>query len=149
VPNRDSFEIRVDDKNRITIPLKLREGLGSPVIMSRGSGVCLFLMREDVWVKNFEEKFEKAQLNDKSMIALERYYRSGLTEAAPDTQGRLVLNSTLREHAKIEKETDIVLTFMNKRIEIWSKSVLDAANALMTGDTLLDSMAATGVGSDG
>jgi MraZ protein len=143
---RVSAEIKVDDKYRITIPSKMRQALGSPVIISRGVGNCLYLMSEAAWVENFEDEFETAEMNDKAMTSLARYFKSGLTEAVPDAQGRIIVNQTLRDHAKIGRESELILTPMSNHIEIWAKTVSDDEITSIDADMLADIMAAKGVG---
>ena len=43
-----------------------------------------------------------------------------------DKQGRILLPTNLREHAKLDK--DIVVIGVSNRIEIWSKVLWDAYN---------------------
>lgn len=143
---RVSAEIKVDEKNRIAIPIKLRQGLGSPVIITRGVGQCLYMMSEEVWETSFEDEFASGEMNDDDMVQLERYYKSGLTEAVPDSQGRVVLNTTLREHAKIARESEVILTPMSLHIEIWAKSVVNESFASLDSKTLANMMAAKGIG---
>ena len=90
--------------------------------------------------------FASGEMNDDEMVQLERYYKSGLTEAVPDPQGRVVLNTTLREHARIERESEVILTPMSQHIEIWAKPVANESFASMDAKTLANMMASKGIG---
>ena len=72
----------------------------------------------DEW-KSFEEKLKALPLTDKNARAFLRFFVAGATSCELDRQGRILVPSTLREFAGLEKE--VVLTGSLTRIEIWSK----------------------------
>ena len=43
------FHHNIDEKGRIIIPSKLRDDLGSKIIVTRGLDSCLFLYSEEQW----------------------------------------------------------------------------------------------------
>ena len=108
----------IDAKGRLIIPAKFRETLGEEFILTRGLDGCLSIYPMDEW-KSFEEKLKALPLTDKNARAFLRFFVAGATSCELDRQGRILVPSTLREFAGLEKE--VVLTGSLTRIEIWSK----------------------------
>lgn len=108
----------IDAKGQLIIPAKFRETLGEEFILTRGLDGCLSIYPMDEW-KSFEEKLKALPLTDKNARAFLRFFVAGATSCELDRQGRILVPSTLREFAGLEKE--VVLTGSLTRIEIWSK----------------------------
>ena len=108
----------IDAKGRLIIPAKFRETLGEEFILTKGLDGCLSIYPMDEW-KSFEEKLKALPLTDKNARAFLRFFVAGATSCELDRQGRILIPSTLREFAGLEKE--VVLTGNLTRIEVWSK----------------------------
>ena len=108
----------IDAKGRLIIPAKFREALGEEFILTRGLDGCLSIYPMDEW-KSFEEKLKALPLTDKNAREFLRFFVAGATSCELDKQGRILVPSTLREFAGLEKE--VVLTGNLTRIEVWSK----------------------------
>ena len=108
----------IDAKGRLIIPAKFREALGEEFILTRGLDGCLSIYPMDEW-KSFEEKLKALPLTDKNARAFLRFFVAGATSCELDKQGIILVPSTLREFAGLEKE--VVLTGNLTRIEVWSK----------------------------
>ena len=107
-----------DAKGRLIIPSKFREQLGEEFILTKGLDGCLSIFPQDEW-KVFEEKLKALPLTNKNARTFSRFFVSSATSCELDKQGRILVPSTLREFAGLEK--DVVLTGNITRIEIWSK----------------------------
>lgn len=116
------YEHKLDKKGRIIIPAKFREISRENYIekfyITRGMDVCLFMFSEEEW-KTQEAKFKNMPFTKKDARRFNRLFFSGVYEAIPDKQGRILLPSYLKNYAEIKKE--IVLIGVSNRIEIWSK----------------------------
>jgi len=112
----------IDAKNRVIVPAKYREELGSKCILTRGLDECLVFYPLKTWE---EQQAKLAQLprSDASARAFLRYTYANAVECEIDKQGRTVLPANLREIAKIDK--DIVIIGMLDRVELWSKEIYD------------------------
>ena len=108
----------IDAKGRLIIPSKFREQLGEEFILTKGLDGCLSIFPQDEW-KVFEEKLKALPLTNKNARTFSRFFVSSATSCELDKQGRILVPSTLREFAGLEK--DVVLTGIITRIEIWSK----------------------------
>lgn len=113
----------VDDKGRVIIPSKFREGFGSQLIATRGLDRCLFLYPHDEW-RQLEQKLRALPLAQREARAFVRFFFSGATECEFDRQGRISLPPTLREYAGLEK--DAVIIGVSSRVEVWSAAEWDA-----------------------
>ena len=108
----------IDAKGRLIITAKFRETLGEEFILTKGLDGCLSIYPMDEW-ESFEEKLKALPLTDKNARAILRFFVAGATSCELDRQGRILIPSTLREFAGLEKE--VVLTGNLTRIEVWSK----------------------------
>ena len=111
---------QLDAKNRMRIPSKLREELGSNYYITVGSGGCLNVYSEE----EFQEI--KSTLNNinkyrETQLKAARYILYNTWQAEEDNQGRILLPETLRKFAKIEK--NIVVFKGPNCVEIWAEEV--------------------------
>jgi mraZ protein len=119
------YQHAIDSKNRMIIPSKFREDLGSTFVLTKGLDGCLYAYTLNEW-KIMEEKLKKLPLTSKDARAFVRFFFSGANEIEVDKQGRALIPQNLLEYAAIEK--DIVSIGVSTRIEIWSKPKWDDYN---------------------
>ena len=114
-----NFQHTLDDKNRIRLPAKYREKLGSEYILMPGIDGCIFLYPAEA-----EEKFlravEEMEFDSEKSDIIDIISEMSATVEA-DSQGRFMLTDDLLKFANIDKEVRIVGSF--KRIEIWSEEL--------------------------
>ncbi|NMB08027.1 MAG: division/cell wall cluster transcriptional repressor MraZ [Tissierellia bacterium] len=115
----------IDDKGRVIMPSRFREDLGYNFIMTKGLDNCLFVYPKDEWMV-LEEKLRQLPLTNREARAFVRFFFAGATECILDKQGRVLIPSNLREHAKLNK--DAVIIGVSTRIEIWDKEEWVAYN---------------------
>ncbi len=115
-----SFEHGVDAKNRIFIPAKFREELGSEFILVNGIGKCIFVFSQEQW-HNFSEKFTSLPMTNKQAQLFMRKLYASATQREPDKQGRVIISNNHKEYAQIKDEAIII--GMGQRVEIWDKQV--------------------------
>ena len=116
------YENSIDAKNRISVPAKFREELGTKCVLTRALDDCLILYPMKTW-KQQQEKLMTLPRSDKNARAFLRYMYANATEVDVDKQGRIVLSERYREIAHIEKA--LVTIGMLDRIEVWSKETYD------------------------
>lgn len=116
------YQHTIDDKGRLIIPAKLREGLGFSFVITRGLDQCLFVYPLDEW-KALEDKLKSLPFTKADARAFTRFFFSGATECEWDKQGRVTIPANLREHAHLSKEC--VVIGVSNRVEIWSKDSWD------------------------
>ncbi|HOA35158.1 MAG TPA: division/cell wall cluster transcriptional repressor MraZ [Bacillota bacterium] len=112
------YQHTLDEKGRVIIPAKLREGLGETFMITRGLDRCLFIYHFDAWTK-IEQKVKELPLARSEARAFTRYFFSGAAEVEIDKQGRVLIPQNLREYAGIEKE--VMIIGVSDRVEVWSE----------------------------
>ncbi|MBM7692371.1 MraZ protein [Peribacillus deserti] len=112
------YHHNIDNKGRIIVPAKFRDGLGEEFVLTRGLDQCLFGYPLEEW-KQLEEKLKALPLTKKDARAFTRFFFSGASECELDKQGRINIPAPLTSYAQLEKEC--VVLGVSNRIEIWSK----------------------------
>lgn len=104
----DYFTRKLDDKNRLTIPVELREEFASGVVITKGFGDYLHLYPTSVWQQKIEPELEGSLLDEK-VADLSVRLRTGKTEAELDQkQGRVTLKQAQLEFANIKRNVEAV-----------------------------------------
>ena len=116
------YRHNIDDKGRLIIPSKFRGELGPEFILTRGLDGCLFVYSMDKW-NNIISKLEKLPFTKKDARTFMRFFLSSATVCCLDKQGRININISLINYAKIQKECTII--GVNDRLEIWASEKLD------------------------
>lgn len=114
-----SVEHSLDDKGRLVVPARFRERLGAGFFLTIAEpDPCLALYPAATWA-DFCSRLEAAPLKDARYRSYVRHLFAHTEELSCDAQGRLVIPSSLRSYASIEK--DVVSIGSLTRVELWSK----------------------------
>ena len=110
------FEHSVDSKNRIFVPAKFREELGESFMIVRDiRGPILKIYSQEGWKEYLTPiRAQERRLAEKAL----RYLHRNAAQVSPDSQGRIVIPSSLLEYAEIGK--DAVVVGCSDYCEIWS-----------------------------
>ncbi|MEW8959837.1 division/cell wall cluster transcriptional repressor MraZ [Neomoorella humiferrea] len=114
------FQHTIDDKGRLIIPARFREGLGDKFVITKGLDNCLFVYPMSGWAE-MEQKLRSLPFTRSDARAFVRFFFSGATECELDRQGRILLPANLREYARLERE--VVIVGVASRVEIWSRAL--------------------------
>ena len=107
----------LDPKNRIFIPAKLRDELGTTFVIAKDlREKCLKLYALDEWKKYMEPILEQARKLQSKVL---RFLSSSMVEVTPDSHGRVVLPKDLVEYAEIEK--NVVVVGCYNYAELWAE----------------------------
>lgn len=109
----------IDNKGRVIMPSKFREGLGEKFYVTKGMEGCVFVYDQEEW-KRLEEKTRQLKLTSKKVRQFERIFYAPARDVEFDKQGRFVIPQNLREYAGITNEATII--GVSSRIEIWDKT---------------------------
>lgn len=109
----------MDQKGRLIIPAKFRDGLGVRFVATKGLDNCLFVYPLSEW-QVIEARLKELPFTKADARAFVRFFFSGAAECELDGQGRILIPDTLRQYARIEK--DVVVIGVSNRVEIWSRS---------------------------
>jgi MraZ protein len=116
------YQHSLDEKARLIIPAKFREDLGENFVITRGLDNCLFAYPLSQW-KVIEEKVKELPTSQAETRAFVRMFFSGAVEVELDKQGRIVIPQSLREHARIDRDTYVI--GVSTKVEIWAKEIWD------------------------
>jgi MraZ protein len=109
----------LDDKNRLTLPAKLRDQLGDGVVVTRGMDGCLYAYRADEFDRLADRIRGLDPLSRESRV-MQRHFFSGAARTELDRQGRVVLPPVLLAEAGIEREVTIAGVY--DHLEIWDRA---------------------------
>lgn len=113
------YEHSLDPKGRVTIPSKFREQLGKTIAMMRGRGGCICLYSLSEWNAVYE-KFEKIEESDvEAYDKMRKLLATSVDDNEMDRQGRLLLPTSMRKYAHLEK--DVVISGAGRHVEIWNR----------------------------
>jgi len=125
---KGSFSIVIDEKNRLSLPAKLRRASQAAVndqfVITLGLEGCLFVFAADEWQK-IEDKLRNLSFTQTNARLFIRMLLSQATDAELDRQGRITLPQSLLDQAKLKKEKEALVVGNLNRIEIWSTIVWD------------------------
>ncbi len=122
---RGKFEHTIDDKGRVSVPVRFREFLQATnddrVVITNfmiSSVRCLDVYPHAVWVQ-LEEKLRAKPQFDQRILRFQNYYFANAHDCVLDKQGRILLPPTLREYAGLKK--DAVFTSALEKFRIWDR----------------------------
>lgn len=132
------FEHTMDDKGRVSLPIRHREELGEVVMIGRGTRGQINVLPLSFW-KSMAERAQQAS-QDRGDIDNTVRFLFSYNETDLDRQGRIVIPSSLRRHAGLG--ADVAILGNGDRVEIWSRErwqagcaqVVDAKQAQTAGD---------------
>ena len=134
---------QLDEKNRLRIPAKLRNGLGNNYIIMKGSNSCLFVYSSSEMQALMNEKLKSVPLSDVvAQKSIRMLFSSGF-EVEEDNQGRFTLPQNLKEFAGIKK--NIVSVGVGNRIELWAEENWKEYNNGGDFDAILGDLSKYGV----
>lgn len=114
-----TYEPNLLDKNRIALPKKIRQELGSDsVILTIGFETCIFGFTEKVWEEITKLELGRPLFSDKEGRDLRRKMCAAAIKIELDSQGRFVLPENMAEYAGISGS--LVIIGAGDHFEIWN-----------------------------
>lgn len=107
---------RLDDKGRLVLPAKFREGLASGVVLTKGQDRSVVVWPAAEFAA-YAERLNEASRSDARVRAFLRVLFSGASDEVPDRQGRIGVPSVLRDYAGLDR--DVVVVGNGTTCEIW------------------------------
>lgn len=128
---RGRYDHTVTNTGRVSIPSKFREvcrdKYGEETFVITNFDKCLVAYPLKEW-NEIEHKISELPQFRQDVSAFMRYLMGGAVDCPIDSQGRVLLPQSLRNHAGIEKE--VVMIGMLKKIEIWAKETWDREESI-------------------
>lgn len=108
----------LDDKNRMSLPVKFRKEMGGSVVISPGLDNCLSVFTVKEWQKVSEK------LSDSSMLASDnrsfsRFMFGQAVIVDVDASGRILIPENLKTRSKLSSK--VIVIGVQNRAEIWNE----------------------------
>jgi len=114
----------IDEKNRISLPVKFRKELGKKIIITPGLDQCLFIFTTAEW-KKVSKRLSDSDSNISFLKAdqrsFNRYMFGRAAEAEIDSIGRILIPDFLKDRIGLKDKAAII--GVEDRIEIWNDKV--------------------------
>jgi MraZ protein len=112
------YKHTIDEKNRMSFPIKFRKEMGKTVVVTPGLDKCLFIFTLKEWARI------AGKLADSSMLqadnrSFNRYLLGGATEVGVDPQGRILIPDFLKDRAGLKGKVAVV--GVHTRVELWDQ----------------------------
>ena len=138
------YPAKMDDKNRLFVPAKLRSELGSTFYVTvgvNGGHRCLTVYTEESW-RQLCEKYDQLPLSQKSGATSLLFIHAA--ECNPDKQFHFTLTQNLMDYAGIGR--DVVIVGRAGQAEIWDQAHFAAFELeALTPENLMASLEAIGL----
>ena len=117
------YSAKLDDKNRLFVPAKLREELGDAFYVTLGLDHCLSVYTERGW-QGILDKYNALPLAQARKM---RVLFANAAKCEPDKQGRFLIPAELRQYAGLNQE----VTFIGQggHAEIWDSAAYEQLEA--------------------
>lgn len=109
----------LDEKGRMSVPVKFRADLAQGAVVTRGLDHTLFLYPKSEW-QTLAEKLASLPFGQADTRAFARLMLAGAMEVEIDKSGRVLLPEYLRTYAGLSK--DVVVAGLFNRLEIWDEA---------------------------
>jgi MraZ protein len=110
------YQHSLDDKGRVVMPAKFRDGLSRGLVVTKGQERCLYVFPIDQWEEEME-RITNLPRTDRSNRIYARSFFGAATDQQTDKQGRFQIPPALRTYAGLER--DVIVVGVSDRIEIW------------------------------
>ncbi|MDD3662897.1 MAG: division/cell wall cluster transcriptional repressor MraZ [Candidatus Pacebacteria bacterium] len=134
----------LDEKNRMSLPVKFRKEIGNSVVIAPGLDNCLSLFTIKEWQKI------SSKLSDSSMLASDnrsfsRFMFGQAVDVGVDSQGRILIPENLKNRSKLSSK--VVVIGVQNRVEIWNEKTWNDYKKVVEkeADALADKLGQIGV----
>jgi MraZ protein len=113
------YDHTLDEKNRLTLPAKLREELGDEVVITRGLDGCLAVYSRPAF-DVLAARMGTLDPLSRETRTMQRYFFTGAPPVELDKAGRMVVPAKLLEELEIGREVTIAGVY--DHLEIWDRA---------------------------
>jgi MraZ protein len=130
----------IDSKGRVILPAKFRDAFRDGAFLTKLPEGCLGVWTQPEFDKQTAAVLERARQGQANRNVA-RVWSAGVSDGAPDAQGRVAVPPHLRTYAQLDG--DVVITGVINHLEIWNARKWDEINAegsqfLISGTDALD-----------
>lgn len=117
------YKHTLDDKKRLSLPVKFRQELGKKIVVTRGLEGCLFVYSQKEW-KAIAQQLGNLGMGQSGTRGFARFMLAGASEVDVDSAGRMLIPDFLRDFAELKGK--VVFAGVQTRVEIWNERQWDA-----------------------
>lgn len=134
----------LDEKNRISLPVKFRKELGKSVVVAPGLDNCLAIYTTKEWQK-ISEKLSDASMLASDNRSFSRFMFGQAVLADIDANGRILIPENLKNRSGLSSK--VMVIGVQNRVEIWNENTWNDYKKLVEGqaDALADKLGQIGV----
>lgn len=108
----------IDEKNRLSFPMKFRKEMGKTVVVTPGLDRCLFVFTTTEWSR-ITEKLSTSSMLQSDARSFNRYLLGGAVEVDVDSAGRILVPDFLKDRAGLKDKVAVV--GVHTRVELWDE----------------------------
>lgn len=113
----------IDEKNRVSLPVKFRKEIGKKIILTPGLEECLFIFTLKEWAKvskKLSDSESDLSFLKKDQRSFNRFMFGRAAEVEVDSIGRILIPDFLKNRIGLKNTAAIV--GVEDRIEIWNEN---------------------------
>ena len=111
-----THEPRLDEKGRLVLPAKFRDGFSTDVVLTKGQDLSIVMWPLSEF-QLYAQKIREASRNDARVRSYLRVFFSSAFDEQIDKQGRITLPAALRDYAQLDR--DVIVVGADTTVEIW------------------------------
>ena len=117
------YEHTLDDKGRVTLPVKFRGYFEGPVVLAdikQAHAPCVRVYTSTAWDKFVEQRVENLDDFDDAEAGMRRRrINNAAYEVEVDKQGRVLLPATMIEYFGLNRGASVLIAGNGTHLEIW------------------------------
>ena len=118
-----SAESTLDDKGRVSIPVRFRDFFQGELVITWGPDHCAWIMTPAVW-ERFERTIRNSEtLNPEERLILEHKHLNQAQVVELDKAGRIAIPQTTRKYANLTRDCLVIRS--EDRLYIWDSTTYD------------------------
>lgn len=134
----------IDDKNRISLPVKFRKEMGKSIVVTPGLDNCLFVFTMKEWQK-ISDRLSESSLLQSANRSFNRFMFGGAVQVDVDGVGRILIPDFLKARAGLGNKATVI--GVQNRVEIWNDKAWEGYKRVVEkeADTLAEKLGGVGV----
>ena len=134
----------LDEKKRLSLPVKFRKEMGKKIVITSGLDNCLFVFTMKQW-ENISTKLSEANMLKADNRSFNRFMFGGAVEVDIDGSGRILVPDFLKDRAGLKKNVAVI--GVSNRVELWDEKKWAAYKSVVEkeADQLAEKLGGIGV----
>lgn len=126
-------ERQLDERGRVALPPTFRSSIGERCYLTFGEDACVKVLSEEAFRSEAQKLIAEVDAG-RMTRSRQRAFAASVVTVSPDKQGRILLESKLREYAGIDANSPVTVVGVLDRIEIWNPTQFEHEEAAGKGE---------------